>query len=405
MQTVTTKIRVHCPLPKCGHAYSVSVADLAKSLFCKRCEKKFRLPKIEHYLVLEELGRGAFGVVNRVYDLAENREAAVKLLNTDSLPPDRYDEWIERARNEAQVIANIVHPNILPLYRSGTHEGKFYMVTPLLPGKPLNDAIPEAGYEDPLEAVEIVITVLRTLHFVHAMKICHRDIKPGNIMVGDGGKIVYLMDFGLAVFHEKDTSRFTEYGTILGTIAYMPMEQAKGEIDRMGAWSDQYSAGVVLYKLLTGRLPYTGGTQAMLGDITDPDKPPTPLRKYRPGIDPDLERLVLRSLGKYPGQRYSSCESFAQQLREWVDEQKSRLREPRQPLPQPETFPLAIPVDRQAAEPPETESGGWLWIAILLLLLAGLGVGGYFAWQIFQDGKKAPTTKSPAGELPPDLTK
>ena len=132
------------------------------------------------------------------------------------------------------------------------------------------------------------------------MKICHRDIKPGNIMVGDGGRIVYLMDFGLAVMHEKDVSRYTEYGTILGTIAYMPPEQAQGEVDRIGPWSDQYSAGVLLYKLLTGGLPYTGRVEAMIADITDPKKPPIPPRRYRQNLDQALERHILKSIEKFP---------------------------------------------------------------------------------------------------------
>ena len=148
MPSAAMKIRVLCP-KKCGRAYMVSTADLEKSLFCKHCKVKFRLPTIDHYVVLEELGRGSFGVVNRVYDLADKREAAIKLLNTANLQKDDFDEWVKRARNEAGVIATIVHPNVLPLLRSGTHNGKFFMVTPLLPGQPLDKLIPQGELRRP----------------------------------------------------------------------------------------------------------------------------------------------------------------------------------------------------------------------------------------------------------------
>jgi eukaryotic-like serine/threonine-protein kinase len=323
---VAAKIRVHCPVSKCAKPYLAPVSDLTKPLYCQQCQMKFRLGQFGHYVVLEELGRGSFGVVNRVYDLTENREVAIKLLNTDKLPPDKFEEWINRARQEAQLIAKIVHPNILPLHHSGMHDGKFYMVTPLLPGQPLDKAIAKGEFDDPLVAVEIVVTVLRALHSVHGQNIFHRDVKPGNIMVGEGGKIVYLMDFGLAVFHEKGAATIKESNSLVGTVAYMPPEQAAGQVGKVGALSDQYSAGVVLYKLLSGALPYVGSAQEMLRDIVNLNRLPTPLRKHRPDLDSALEAIVSRSLAKDPNQRFESCEEFADELVEWADSWKAQQR-------------------------------------------------------------------------------
>ena len=391
MAGAAPKVRVLCPTPGCARAYSVTVADLDKSLFCKHCKKKFKLNRLDHYVVLEELGRGSFGVVNRVFDLQEKREAAVKVLNTDAIPPDLIEEWIERARIEAQVLANIVHPNILPLYRSGTCQGRFFMVTPLLPGKTLDRLIPPQGFADPVEAVETTVTILRALYHVHGTKICHRDIKPGNIMVGSGG-IIYVMDFGLAVCHESDASRLTEYGTTLGTPAYMPPEQAAGETDRIGPWSDQYSCGVVLYKMLTGNVPYPGKGIAVIPDIKDLKKPPLPPRHFRPDLDPELERLILKSLEKFPGKRYGSCQEFAEHLKEWAEQMKSERRMPAIAALRgaqtggAEELPEAI----EPSDDGRTSGArGWLW-ALVLLLLVGAGVGGWFVWRESQNQSKDP---------------
>jgi serine/threonine-protein kinase len=272
------------------------------------------------------------------------------------------------------------------------------MVTPLLPGKTLDRLIPPDGIEDPVEAVDTTVTILRALHHVHASKICHRDIKPGNIMVGNGG-IIYVMDFGLAVCHETDTSRLTEYGTTLGTPAYMPPEQAAGETDRIGPWSDQYSCGVVLYKMLTGHVPYPGKGIAVIPDIKDLKKPPIPPRHFRPDLDLELERLILRALEKFPGRRFGSCQEFADHLREWADELKSSRRSPAfgsriGQSQQLEELPTAIEI----ADDPPRSGRGWLLVFLLLLFVAGAGVGGWFIWKDSQKTEKiapSPENKKP----------
>lgn len=391
MAVAAPKIRVHCTTPGCARAYVIATSDLDKSLVCKHCKKKFKLHRIDHYVVLEELGRGSFGVVNRVYDMHEKREAAVKVLNADAIPPDAIEEWMERARKEAHVLANIVHPNILPLYRSGTHEGKFFMVTPLLAGETLDKKIPPEGIVDPVEAVEMAITILRALHHVHAAKICHRDIKPGNIMVAGGG-LIYVMDFGLAVCHETDASRLTEYGTTLGTPAYMPPEQAAGETDRIGPWSDQYSCGVVLYKMLTGHVPYPGKGLAVIPDIKDLKKPPIPPRHFRPDLDTELERLILRAIEKFPGRRFASCQEFADELKEWMEQLKSNRRLPTVRSDQKQATRADLPDAIEVADESTARRGGkgWLWL-VLLVLLAGAAGGGWYFWRESQKtGKETP---------------
>ena len=125
----------------------------------------------------------------------------------------------------------------------------------------------------------------------------------------DGNGNLFLVDFGLAACRQLDTALLTEMGTVLGTPAFMPPEQARGEIDRVGPWSDQYGAGAVLFKMLTGNVPYPGKGYAVLGDVGNYDKPPQTLRHFRPRLDPALESLVMQSLAKFPGERFQSCAS------------------------------------------------------------------------------------------------
>ncbi|HVS37812.1 MAG TPA: serine/threonine-protein kinase [Gemmataceae bacterium] len=373
--------------PHCKQLHPVSYKDLGKELYCPQNKAALRLTRLNDYILLDVLGGGAFGIVYRAYDMHNQREVALKQLNEKIVvPEDEFDALARRAVKEARALAKIdFHPNVLPLYTSGCVDRRFYMVTPIIRGRTLEKMIPVGGFPDPRQAVRLAVVMLRALEHVHSFKVYHRDVKPSNVMI-DGNGHLFLVDFGLASFRTADTvhQTQTEMGTVLGTAAFMPPEQARGEINRVGPWSDQYSTGVVLFKMLSGAVPYPGKGYAVLGDVANDEKPPQPLRTFRPSLDPALEAVVMKSLAKFPGERFGSCAEFADRLQAWLDSQTG----PAPPLPEP---------------PPGERSGGWsrlpassssvvapseapknraaYWAALTIVAAALVAGAGYVVWQ------------------------
>jgi serine/threonine-protein kinase len=366
--------RVFCPT--CGNRYPVRIQDLEKSFYCKHCRKLFQPARINEYVLLDELGKGGLSVVYLAYDLRNQREVALKQLHKD-VPDSDFAECEKRAVTEARALAAIdFHPNVLPMYNSGFVGKRFFLVTPVVRGKSLDKVIPEGGFPDPLRAVELAVTILRALQHVHDFQIYHRDVKPSNVMIDEKGNL-FLIDFGIVSFRQTETAVRTEMGTVLGTPAYMPPEQARGDVHRVGPWSDQYGAGAVLYHMLTGEVPFPGKGLAVLIEVMDYDKQPLPPRHYRPDLDPKLEELVLKSLRKLPGERFGSCAEFADRLHAWAEAWKRRrdgLPPPADQAPQPES------VSRQPRR-----FRAVIWTTIIIAALSALATGGWLAWKLSQD--------------------
>jgi serine/threonine-protein kinase len=373
--------------PKCNQTHPVLVQDLGRKLFCKNSQAYFRLSQLDAYVLLDVLGNGAFGIVYRAYDLQNRREVALKQLNEKAVPEHEFDSWVQRAVTEARALAKIeIHPNVLPLLTSGHVGRQFFMVTPIVRGQTLEKLIPKGGFSDPCQAVQTAIVILRALEHVHGFKVYHRDVKPSNIMI-DGHGNLFLVDFGLAACRQIDTAHHTEMGTVLGTPAFMPPEQARGEIDRIGPWSDQYGAGAVLFKMLTGAVPYPGKGYAVLGDVGNYDKPPRTLRHFRPRLDPALEALVMQSLAKFPGDRFPNCEKFAQLLHAWSAKQSGAPVE-HGLADWPSEAPPSPPRPAPASGDPVRIRWG-LWAAILLGIAAAAG-SGWVVWNCMTTTKQAP---------------
>jgi serine/threonine protein kinase len=306
---------------------------------------------IDRYEVRSELGRGGFGVVYCVWDPKMERLAALKMLHADALEsPDA----VRRFLDEARVLAGLVHPNIVPIYDKGRAGPNYFLVSALITGTTLAKLIPPGGFPNPRRAVRLVIQLALALHHVFAReKILHRDVKPANIMIGDADAL-YLMDFGLAVCIEKSQERRTRQGAMLGTPAYMPPEQARGQISRIGPAADIYSAGVVLYQLLTGRLPFEGDTPALIHHALH--TPPPPPSSRRPGLPADLEAICLKALEKEPENRYQTGEEFADVLMVWLELQQSEsvpLMRVKPPAPASNpSVSLPAPLPAPAPAPP-----------------------------------------------------
>jgi serine/threonine protein kinase len=266
--------------------------------------------KIGRYQIVERIGAGGMGTVYKAHDPHLNRTVAVKLPIIDMPAQDRVMR-LERFQREARSAAQVWHPHVCPIYDVGEDQGQPFVVMAYVEGQSLAERLAQHGrFEDVAAAVVLVRQVLDALEAVHGHGIVHRDLKPGNIMLDAAGRAV-LTDFGLAR-PEYEAAHLTSDGAIVGTPAYMAPEQAAGQSARIGPWTDLYSVGVVFFQMLTGRLPFEGPALAVLAKILH--DPPPPLGSLRPYLDPGLETILLKALGKEPEGRFRSARQFSDAL-------------------------------------------------------------------------------------------
>jgi tRNA A-37 threonylcarbamoyl transferase component Bud32 len=333
-----------------------------------------RLPeKIGRYVILERLGAGGMGTVYKARDPQLDRVVALKLPRFDVPQRDRAVR-LQRFQREARAAAQIWHPHVCPIYDVGEHEGRPYVVMAHVDGQSLADRLAVRGcYENVTEAVGVIRQILDALEAVHAHGIVHRDLKPGNILLDSAGRAI-LSDFGLAR-PENDREPLTSDGILVGTPAYMAPEQASGESERIGPWTDLYSLGVVFYEMLVGRLPFTGGAAVVLAHILR-DEPPPP-RAIRPDLDPALEAIVLRALRKAPSERYPNAPAFRAALDDWSATQPATrtvsatvaLAAPT--APERKQRPLAF---SPGSPPPRSLARGLGWLSGGVLLTVSMGL-------------------------------
>jgi serine/threonine-protein kinase len=265
------------------------------------------------YEVLDRIGVGGVGVVYRGKQLQLRRLVAIKVLQQQAAA---LPEWRRRFEREAKALSALAHPNIVPVNDSGIDGGVPYLVMELLRGRTLADLVKE-GPMSPARALDITRQILRGLTFAHEKGIVHRDLKPANVFLQAlPGKSdhVRLLDFGMAKFLESSSSRsmveaLTKVGAVFGTPAYMSPEQAKAEA--VGASADVYAAGVVLFQLLAGHLPFSGDSheQVMRAHVFDPIPS---LAEARPDLKvaPLVQPIIERALAKKPAQRFADAASM-----------------------------------------------------------------------------------------------
>ncbi len=259
------------------------------------------------YELLEEIARGGMGVVYRAKQVSLNRVVALKMILAGQLASAAD---VQRFQTEAEAAANLDHPNIVPIFEVGAHEGQHFFSMKLIEGCSLAQR-PRAAVR---ELVEILIKVARAIHHAHQRAILHRDLKPSNILV-DGRGEPHILDFGLAKRLEGDRG-LTQSGVIVGTPGYMAPEQAAGK-KGLSIQTDVYALGAILYELLTGRPPFQAATplDTVLQVLHhEPERP----RLLNAGVDRDLETICLRCLEKDPQRRYSSAEALAEDLEHWL---------------------------------------------------------------------------------------
>ena len=276
------------------------------------------------YQLGDRLGSGGMSTVYKAVDRVLERTVAVKVL-AEHLSDD--DKFVARFRREALAVAKLIHPNIVQVYDTGVDEGCHYIVMEYVEGRSGAQLLQSRGRLGSEAAVEIGVQACAGLEYAHRQGIIHRDVKPGNLMVigGPAGRrgavagpqdpptdemTVKLTDFGIARAAEQ--TRLTQVGSVVGTAAYLAPEQARGE--EATPASDVYALGVVIYQLLTGRLPWEGTSLAELAIRRENERPLAP-SSYDADVPETLSTAVLRSLEGDPALRYTTARELSRALR------------------------------------------------------------------------------------------
>ena len=316
------------------------------------------------YRIVSQIGRGGMATVFKAYHAALDRYVAIKV------PVASFQanpEVLARFKREVKIIAKLDHPNIIPIYDVNEFEGTPYLVMRFVEGRTLREFLTQ--YKKPV-SLTTIMTIMRAvtsaLAFAHQKQVLHRDVKPSNIMLGNDGN-VYLMDFGLArIVAEADATLSKDI--VLGTPYYISPEQAKGE--PLDERTDLYSLGVVLYELLTGRVPFTGESPSIVvyHHIASPPPPPSLLN---PNVSPAMEQVVLKALAKDRNQRFASASEMMQALVQVVQSEAETPPPQAVPITTPQTAGAKPPTEAKPIEAPKRpfKSANSILLILSLLIL------------------------------------
>lgn len=271
------------------------------------------LPEIPGYQILKQIGRGGMGIVYKAIQLSTKRVVALKLLLEGPLAAEHSRRRFER---EIALAAQLRHPNIIPIYDSGTASGRMYYAMEHVFGLPLTDYL-RAHALDAAAKLRLFVKLAEPVGHAHMRGVIHRDLKPSNILI-DGNGEPHILDFGLAKAGSLIDSTTSITAQIVGTPAYMSPEQASGDPNGIDTRVDVYALGVVLYEMLTDRMPYD--TNVAMGKILHniAHAEPTPPQKVNSKLDADLSAIVMKALEKRREDRYQSVDAFAGDVKRYL---------------------------------------------------------------------------------------
>ena len=314
------------------------------------------------YRILGELGRGGMGAVYKAWQIRLKRIVALKVIRADAYADSGA---AARFQSEAEAAARFQHPNLIPVFEIGEHEGMGYLVLEYAAGGGLDRRL--AGtLQDPVESARLIELLARAIHYAHLRGIVHRDLKPANVLLTEEG-VPKITDFGLAKLLEREDA-LTRAGEILGTPSYMAPEQVRGLTDQITPATDVYSLGAILYEMVTGRPPFKGTTPLSTLEQVSSHEPLSPGKLQR-SLPRDLVTICLKCLQKDPHRRYPTALALGEDLHRFLQGQPILAR------------PISI-LERT-----------WKWArrrpgiataiaALLVLLLVLLGGGVYYNSQL-----------------------
>jgi eukaryotic-like serine/threonine-protein kinase len=266
------------------------------------------MQQVGRYEIIDELGRGAMGVVYRARDTEIGRDVALKLILTANTPPADVDHYKQRFRREAQAAGRLSHPGIVTIHDIAEDDsGQPYLVMEFIEGRPLSQLLDSPAGMPFDQSLDIGIQVAQALDYAHGKGVVHRDIKPANILITPGGR-AKIADFGIAKLIGTD---LTKEGTSLGTPSYMSPEQFRGET--VDARSDQFSLGAVLFRMCAGRTPFSGDSVTAISFQVVFQAPPR-ASGLNSSLPLGLDSVLSRCLAKNPAERYANCAELAADL-------------------------------------------------------------------------------------------
>ena len=337
--------------------------------------------QLDEYRLDELLGRGGMARVYAATDVRLGRKVAIKVIDA---PYRAEAEYGNRFMREARAIAQLEHPHVVRLYRYGEAEGLFYIAMQYVEGRDLGDLMDEAqrkGALLPLPQVRHIIGQLcQALDYVHSKGVIHRDIKPSNILLDGAGNVI-LTDFGLAMLTTTQTQ-----GEVFGSPHYIAPEQAISSASAVPQ-SDLYGVGVMLYQMVTGRLPFEADNALSIA-LMHATEPPPPPRQFQPSLSPALESVILRLLAKDPHHRFGSGTAVVEAFDHALAEPEAATavggatlgKRPLPPVPAAvakESLPTP-PAPLPVAKPPRRWGRRLAWLVVLLAVLGG---GGWWVYQ------------------------
>lgn len=343
-----------------ANAIGSDVQDFA-SAKANEVIQTFELPyQVGDYELMEELGRGGMGVVYKARQISLNRIVALKMLLRGRFA-SAGDQ--ARFRAEAEAIAQLDHPHIIPVYEVGHLDGHVYFSMKYVRGKTLLEVLSE-GPMDSREAARIMSVVARAIDFAHRRGVLHRDLKPSNVLLDEEGQ-PHVNDFGLAKQLSAQQS-ITRSGAVIGTPAYMSPEQAAGNRGQVGPASDVYGLGSILYHAITGQPPFSGDSAVDVVLMVLEQDPPL-ARKVFPQSDRDLEMIATRCMQKPADLRYASAAALAEDLEAWLKDEPVQARKGR-------ISQIVALVFRETHHATVLENWGllWMWHSFVLLVVCVL---------------------------------